>query len=68
MTVRPPQNPRPRFDAMLGLLCDTKHPRARGISHGQELRLAVDAAASNRRPSVNLGNAAGGLQSDRAGD
>ena len=25
MTVRPPQNPRPRFDAMLGLLCDTNH-------------------------------------------
>jgi hypothetical protein len=23
MTVRPPQNPRPRFDAMLGLLCET---------------------------------------------
>ncbi len=26
MTVRPPQNPRPRFDAMLGLLCETNHP------------------------------------------
>jgi beta-galactosidase len=26
MTVRPPQNPQPRFDAMLGLLCDTNHP------------------------------------------
>jgi hypothetical protein len=26
MTVRPPQNTRPKFDAMLGLLCDTKHP------------------------------------------
>lgn len=26
MTVRPPQNPRPRFDAMLDLLCDSKHP------------------------------------------
>ena len=26
MTVRPPQNPTPRFDAMLGLLCDTNHP------------------------------------------
>ena len=26
MTVRPPQNPLPRFDAMLGLLCDTNHP------------------------------------------
>lgn len=26
MTVRPPKNPAPRFDAMLGLLCDPKHP------------------------------------------
>ena len=26
MTVRPPQNPSPRFDAMLGLLCETNHP------------------------------------------
>ncbi|HEX9048862.1 MAG TPA: glycoside hydrolase [Verrucomicrobiae bacterium] len=26
MTVRPPQNPRPRFDAFLGLLCQTNHP------------------------------------------
>ncbi|HVS54106.1 MAG TPA: hypothetical protein VHD62_17250 [Opitutaceae bacterium] len=26
MTVRPPRNPTPRFDAMLGLLCDDKHP------------------------------------------
>ena len=26
MTVRPPQNRSPRFDAMLGLLCNTNHP------------------------------------------
>jgi beta-galactosidase len=26
MTVRPPRNPAARFDAMLGLLCDPKHP------------------------------------------
>ncbi len=26
MTVRPPQNKTPKFDAMLGLLCDAKHP------------------------------------------
>ncbi|MBB5352149.1 hypothetical protein HNR46_002390 [Haloferula luteola] len=26
MTVRPPKNPTPRFDAMLGLLCDPEHP------------------------------------------
>ena len=26
MTVRPPRNLTPKFDAMLGLLCDAKHP------------------------------------------
>lgn len=26
MTVRPPRNPTPRFDAMLGLLCRPQHP------------------------------------------
>jgi hypothetical protein len=26
MTVRPPQNPYPRFDAMLGLACNPEHP------------------------------------------
>lgn len=26
MTVRPPRNPSPRFDAMLGLLCQPDHP------------------------------------------
>jgi beta-galactosidase len=26
MTVRPPANPNPKFDAMLGLLCDPPHP------------------------------------------
>ena len=26
MTVRPPRNPTPRFDAMLGLLCEKDHP------------------------------------------
>jgi hypothetical protein len=26
MTVRPPRNPTPRFDAMLGLLCDPRSP------------------------------------------
>ncbi|TWT85054.1 Beta-glucuronidase [Planctomycetes bacterium CA13] len=26
MTVRPPRRPEPRFDAMLGLLCDSEHP------------------------------------------
>ena len=26
MTVRPPKNPAPRFDAMLGLLCQADHP------------------------------------------
>lgn len=26
MTVRPPRNPLPKFDAMLGISCDPKHP------------------------------------------
>ena len=30
MTVRPPQNPYPRFDAMLGLACNPEHP---ALSH-----------------------------------
>ncbi len=31
MTVRPPRNPNPRFDAMLGLLVDPKHPALAGF-------------------------------------
>jgi beta-galactosidase len=31
MTVRPPRNPRPRFDAMLGLLIEAKHPALAGF-------------------------------------
>lgn len=31
MTVRPPQSPAPRFDAMLGLLCDPTHPALAGF-------------------------------------
>jgi beta-galactosidase len=31
MTVRPPRNPTPRFDAMLGLLCDARHPALAGF-------------------------------------
>ncbi|HEX7651876.1 MAG TPA: hypothetical protein VF607_00115, partial [Verrucomicrobiae bacterium] len=31
MTVRPPQNPQPRFDAMLGLYCETNHPALAGF-------------------------------------
>jgi hypothetical protein len=31
MTVRPPRNPQPRFDAMLGLLIDPKHPALAGF-------------------------------------
>jgi len=31
MTVRPPQNPNPRFDAMLGLACDPVHPALNGF-------------------------------------
>jgi beta-galactosidase len=31
MTVRPPRNPVPRFDAMLGLLCEADHPALSGF-------------------------------------
>ncbi len=31
MTVRPPRNPAPRFDAMLGLLVDAAHPALAGF-------------------------------------
>ncbi|HEY0944304.1 MAG TPA: hypothetical protein VGD81_03525 [Opitutaceae bacterium] len=31
MTVRPPRNPTPKFDGMLGLLCDPKHPALAGF-------------------------------------
>ena len=31
MTVRPPRNPTPRFDAMLGLLCQPGHPALAGF-------------------------------------
>ena len=31
MTVRPPRIPQPRFDAMLGLLCDPQHPALAGF-------------------------------------
>ncbi len=31
MTVRPPRNPTPQFDGMLGLLCDPRHPALAGF-------------------------------------
>ncbi len=31
MTVRPPRNPTARFDAMLGLLCEPRHPALAGF-------------------------------------
>ena len=31
MTVRPPRNPKPRFDAMLGMLCENQHPALQGF-------------------------------------
>ncbi len=31
MTVRPPRNPTAKFDAMLGLLCDPRHPALAGF-------------------------------------
>ncbi|PTX91424.1 sugar-binding domain-containing protein [Opitutus sp. ER46] len=34
MTVRPPRNPKPQFDAMLGLLCQPGHPALAGFPTG----------------------------------
>ena len=34
MTVRPPQSPNQRFDAMLGLACDAEHPALAGFPTG----------------------------------
>jgi hypothetical protein len=56
MTVRPPQNPAPRFDAMLGLVCDTNHPALAAFPTGVNCDWQWTRLVDNVR-SVNLGNA-----------
>jgi beta-galactosidase len=56
MTVRPPQNRTPRFDAMLGLLCDPKHPALAGFPTEVNCDWQWTALIDDVR-SVNLANA-----------
>ncbi|HEY3760199.1 MAG TPA: hypothetical protein VGN23_00425 [Verrucomicrobiae bacterium] len=56
MTVRPPQNPRPRFDAMLGLLCETDSPALAEFPTDKNCDWQWTPLINNVR-SVNLENA-----------
>jgi hypothetical protein len=56
MTVRPPRNPTPRFDAMLGLLCDEKHPALAGFPTEAACDWQWTSLVDNVR-SVNLSTA-----------
>lgn len=60
MTVRPPKNPAPRFDAMLGLLCDTKHPALASFPTDRFCDWQWTSVIDGVR-SVNLTNAPRGL-------
>lgn len=61
MTVRPPRNPAPRFDAMLGLWCDAHHPALAEFPTGEacdwQWTPLIDGV-----PSVNLTGAPASLQ------
>jgi hypothetical protein len=56
MTVRPPRNAQPRFDAMLGLLCDTNHPALAEFPTDMNCDWQWTKIVNNVR-SVNLANA-----------
>mgnify|MGYP000350865584 CR=1 FL=1 len=53
MTVRPPRNPEPRFDAMLGLLVDAGHPALTGFPSAGHCDWQWTSIVHNVR-SVNL--------------
>ena len=53
MTVRPPANPAPKFDAMLGLLCDSAHPALAGFPTGKNCDWQWTPLVNNVR-SINL--------------
>jgi hypothetical protein len=61
MTVRPPRNPVPRFDAMLGLLCDAKHPALAGFPTDVNCDWQWTSVINGVRP-VNLTGAPAGLR------
>ncbi len=56
MTVRPPRNPTPKFDAMLGLLCDVQHPALAEFPTAAACDWQWTPLVDNVR-SVNLANA-----------
>ncbi len=60
MTVRPPQNPRPRFDAMLGLLCETNSPALAEFPTDKNCDWQWTPLINNVRP-VNLESAPASL-------
>lgn len=60
MTVRPPNNPAPRFDAMLGLLCQADHPALKAFPTEKFCDWQWTAIIHNV-PSVNLTSAPPGL-------
>ena len=61
MTVRPPRNPAPKFDAMLGLLCQPAHPALAEFPTGINCDWQWTAVFAGAR-SVNLGGAPRSLQ------
>ncbi len=61
MTVRPPRNPQPRFDAMLGLLVDAEHPALAGFPTEAHCDWQWTSIVHNVR-SVNLTDAPQDLQ------
>jgi hypothetical protein len=61
MTVRPPANPTPKFDAMLGLLCDIKHPALAEFPTEENCDWQWIQLVDNVR-SVNLANAPASLR------
>jgi hypothetical protein len=61
MTVRPPKNPSPRFDAMLGLLCQADHPALKRFPTEKFCDWQWTSIINNVR-SVNLTAAPAGLQ------
>jgi hypothetical protein len=56
MTVRPPANPTPKFDAMLGILCDRTHPALSKFPTDKNCDWQWAAIVNNVK-SVNLSSA-----------
>ena len=64
MTVRPPKNPSPRFDAMLGLLCQADHPALKNFPTDKFCDWQWTSIIHNV-PSVNLTSAPPDLRPPR---